>query len=414
MNRNILILLLLAVIVAFSSPVVVAAADPQSSEAAQKKANGPLPAKAEQGAEIKGVKKFTGALISLDFQDASIKNVFRVITELTGTNIVSGEDVKGNITVHMKNVPWDQALETILDTNGLGMKKSGNVIAVFPVDKMKKAEEERLKEDVVRGMKPQIAIEAKIVEASTSFARRIGMQWGAQVQSGNYWVGYSSKLLSADLVPVSRNLGVVGSTYAASLGSSVVAPSLGVIAGTAKTFIDLEISALESMGELKVISSPKVTTLDSVKAYIKQGQDVPYVTLDTTGGTVTRTTTFKEAVLKLEVKPTITPDEKISMEILAKNDTADYATMRDRGLDNPPINRNEVSSTLVVKDGDTIVVGGVQTTSNQTGQSAVPWLHEIPILGWLFKYQETVKNTKELLIFITPRIVREGLVAEKK
>lgn len=369
----------------------------------------------EQNAEIKGAKKFTGRRVSLDFQDANIKNVFRVITELSGVNIVSGEDVKGNITVHMKNVPWDQALETILDTNGLGMKRSGNVIAVFPIDKMKKAEEERLKEDVARGMKPQIAIEAKIIEANSSFARRLGIQWGAQITSGNYWLGYSSRLYTADLVPLNRSLGVVGSTYAANLaGANLVAPSLGIIAGTAKTFLDLEISALENMGELKIISSPKVTTLDSIKAYIKQGQEIPYIVQEVTSGVAVRNVTFKEAVLQLEVKPIITPDERISLEIKAKNDVADYATMRDRQLENPPINKNEVSSTLVVKDGDTVVVGGIKRSEGTTGQAAVPWLHEIPVLGWLFKYQEVTKNTKELLIFITPRIVRENPADKSK
>jgi len=395
-------------------PAILSAADIPATAAALNSQDTLSTANADQGTEIKGTKKFSGKRVSLDFQDASIKNIFRVITELSGVNIVAGEDVKGNITVHMKNVPWDQALETILDTNGLGMKRFGNVIAVFPLDKMKKAEEERLKEDVARGMKPQIAIEAKIIEANSAFARRIGSQFAAQVQSGNFQASYSQRLYSSDLVPMGRALGVAGQTYATNLaGANVVAPALGVIAGTAKTFLDIEISALEATGDVKVISSPKVTTLDNIKAYIKQGQEIPYIVQEVTSGVAVRNVTFKEAVLQLEVKPIITPDERISLEIKAKNDTADYATMRDRGLENPPINKNEVSSTLVVRDGDTVIVGGVRRAEDSSGQTGTPWFKDIPVLGWLFKYQETTKNTKELLIFITPRIVREGRMAEK-
>lgn len=416
MSRRIFIILLSTVILAVF-PLIPAAADDPQPEGVQKSQDSVAAAtsgKTTGPSAVKGANKFQGRLVSLDFQDASIKNVFRVITELSGVNIVSGEDVKGSITVHMKNVPWDQALETILDTNGLGMKRFGNVIAVFPVDKMKKAEEERLKEDVARGMKPQISIEAKIIEANVTFARRIGVQWGAGTQSGNYWSGFTTKLMSADLVPFSRSLGVVGSNYAANLaGTNIVAPAIGVIYKTSKTFVDLDISALESMGELKTISSPKITTLDSIKAYIKQGTEIPYIVQEVTSGVAVRNVTFKEAVLQLEVKPVITPDERISLEIKAKNDSPDYATMRDRALENPPINKSEVSSTLVIKDGDTVIVGGIRYNNDTKGTSGVPWLYQIPFLGWMFKYQELTQESKELLIFLTPRIVREGQIAEK-
>lgn len=405
MSRRLLTILLSTVILAVF-PFLAAAADGPDS------ANAPN-GKTSISSYIKDSNKFKGRVVSLDFQDASIKNVFRVITELSGVNIVSGEDVKGNITVHMKNVPWDQALETILDTNGLGMKKFGNVIAVFPVDKMKKAEEERLKEDVARGMKPQISIEAKIIEANATFARRIGVQWGVGVQSGNYWSGFTTKLMSADLVPLNRSLGIANANYATNLLSSLVAPSIGVIYKTSKAFVDLDIAALEAVGEVKTISSPKITTLDSIKAFIKQGSEIPYTVTETSGGTVTKTVTFKEAVLQLEVKPIITPDERISLEVKAKNDSPDYTTMTAKGLDNPPINKSEVSSTLVIKDGDTVIVGGIRYNNDTKGVSAVPWLYQIPVLGWLFKYQELTQESKELLIFLTPRIVREGQIAEK-
>ncbi len=360
-------------------------------------------------------KKYTGQKVSLDFQDANIKSVFRLLSEVSGVNIVAGEDVKGNVTSHMKSVPWDQALETILDTNGLGMQRTGNVISVYTIEKMKKAVEERQKEDVVRGKKPQVFIEAKILEATASFARKIGIQWGSGFESGNVWLGPSARMLPSGLTPLTRNLGVYGGTYgvnlasmsttvAPSVGTTAVSPSLGIIIGTAKNFVDVDIAASESMGETKVISSPKVITFDGTPAYITQGTEIPYTFTDKEGN---RSIQWKEATLRLDVTPTITSGDKIVLKIKAKNDAPDYATKAAQSLDNPPINKSEVSSTVIIRDGDTLVVGGIRKNTESKEESGVPWLKDIPFLGWFFKYETISKEQRELLIFITPKIVRE-------
>ena len=150
--------------------------------------------------------------------------------------------------------------------------------------------------------------------------------------------------------------------------------------------------------------------MDNVKATIKQGQEIPYVTIDKDGN---RSITFKEAVLKLEVKPKITPDGTISMEIKATNDAADYATGALLG-GNPPINKNEVESKIVVQDGDTIVIGGILKTSDQRNESGVPWFMKIPVLGWLFKTESITKQRKQLMVFITPKIIaKEDMGVDK-
>jgi len=378
--------------------------------------------KKEIKVEKKEGKVYSGQKITADFQDANIRSVFRLIAEVSGLNIVAGEDVKGLITMQLKEVPWDQALETILDVHALGTKTQGNVIVVMPVDKMKKAEEQRLKEDVSRGKLKQISIEAQIIEANEAFVKQIGVQWG-----GGLWTTANGVTLGALGGSAGYATQTVGSTTSGAttiqqtfpngvgFGNSNLAvnfpytfsntPLLGVLAGGSNFVVSAQIHALESSSEGKIISSPKVTTLDNVKATIKQGEEVPYVTESTSGGVVTRTVQFKEAVLKLDVKPTITPEGKISMEIKATNDRADY-TRSIQG--NPPIIKNEVDSTVVVHDGDTIVIGGIYKSENENLTSGVPGLYKVPILGWLFKAENEQRTKREILIFITPKVVPDG------
>jgi type IV pilus assembly protein PilQ len=415
-------ILFFMVVTAFHALAAVDAAGPSvttekisPSESREENSKALKPASA--GGTLKKERKYTGQKVSLDFQEANIKSVFRLLSEVSGVNVVAGEDVRGNVTVHMKNVPWDQALETILDTNGLGMQRTGNVISVYTVEKMKKAVDERLKEDVQQGKKPQVFIEAKILEASASFARKLGVQWGAGAEPGNIWLGSSARMLPSNLTPLAGNLGVFGGTYAVNLASvsttiapslaaTAVSPSLGMIIGSAKNFIDIEISASESMGELKVISSPKVVTFDNTPAYITQGSEIPYTFTDKEGN---RSIQWREAVLKLDVTPSITADDRIVLKVKAKNDAPDYATKALQNLDNPPINKSEVSSTIIVKDGDTIVVGGIRKSTESKQEGGLPWLKDVPILGWLFKQEDISKEQKELLIFITPKIVKEKI-----
>jgi type IV pilus assembly protein PilQ len=255
------------------------------------------------------------------------------------------------------------------------------------------------------------------VEATDSFVRNIGVTWGGV--SYNSVGGYSSALTAGTNtstsstntktwsypsgIPFTNTDGTVIQSAAVNMPSSVSgSPTFGLIIGGGSAVLEAQLAALETNNQGKIISSPKVTTMDNVKAVIKQGQEIPYVTIDKDGN---RSITFKEAVLKLEVKPKITPAGTISMEIKASNDAADYATASQLS-GNPPINKNEVESKVVVQDGDTIVIGGILITNDQRGVSGVPWFMNIPVLGWLFKSESLTKSRKQLMVFITPRIIK--------
>jgi type IV pilus assembly protein PilQ len=335
----------------------------------------------------------------------------------------------------MKKVPWNQALDTILDVQGLVKKQMGDVISVMTVEKMKKdeadrraGEEDRLKAEAIakkaeqdrmeeRGKLKQISIEAKIVEAQDDFIRTIGVQWGGAYYGnlGSYPYAFTAGTNPGTSVVANRlqtwnyPSGIAftnpdGSpiqSAAVNMPGTVLGPTFGLITGGANLVLEAQLQALETNNTGKIISSPKVTTMDNVKATIKQGQEIPYVTIDKDGN---RSITFKEAVLKLEVKPKITPDGTISMEIRATNDAADYAAALQLG-GNPPINKSEVESRVVVRDGDTIVIGGILKTSDQRNESGVPWLMKIPVLGWLFKTENITKQRRQMMVFITPKIV---------
>ena len=377
-------------------------------------------------------KRNTDRLITLDFQDADIKTVLRLMAEYGNTNIVSGDDVKGKVTLTIKNTPWEQALDAILDTQGLAKKQMGNVISVMTLERKKKDEGDKVKAEedqrkveeqrkerelkilVDKGKLRQILIEAKIVEASELFVRNLGIQWGfANSQSvGSYGLGVSggSNPLSTNSQKFSYPPEITGTSLsttpltmaAVNFAGAVASPTLGLVFGNALGFIEAQLSAMEQNQTGKIISSPKVVTMDGVKAVIKQGDEVPYVTPGAVGSPAT--VTFKEAVLKLEVKPQITEEGKISMEIKATNDTPDYAQGASLG-GNPPIRKNEVESKIVVQDGDTLVIGGVSRTQEDETVTGIPWFYKIPVLGWLFKTENVKKQKRQLLIFITPKII---------
>ena len=380
-------------------------------------------------------RKNSGRIISLDFQDADIKSVLRLMSEYGNVSIISGDDVRGNVTLTMKNVPWEQALDSILDIQGLTKKQMGDVISVMTNDRKKKeeadkasaeasqvkAEETRKARDlqvlVEKGKLRQILIEAKIVEATEEFVRNLGIQWGFGNNSsiGSYGLGLSAgtnpltqtrsqQLSYPPEIPFTQAAGTATALTMAAVNfpASVLGPTLGLVFGGARGFIETQISALEATSQGKIISSPRVVTMDNVKAVIKQGQEIPYVT--PASGTSPATVTFKEAVLRLEVKPKITDEGRISMEIKATNDAADFAAGR-RIADNPPINKNEVESKVVVQDGDTVVIGGVSISREDKTVSGVPWAYKIPVLGWLFKTENLSTQKRQILIFVTPKVL---------
>ena len=188
-------------------------------------------------------------------------------------------------------------------------------------------------------------------------------------------------------------------------------PALGIVFGGASAFLEAQLAALETNTTGKVISAPKVVTMEGVKATIKQGAEVPYVT--PASGTSPATVNFKEALLKLEVEPKITDEGKISMKIKASNDVPDWTKAALNPQGNPPINKSEIDSAVVVQDGDTVVIGGVRKSQEDKSVSGLPWLQKIPVLGWLFKTDNTTTSKNQLLIFITPKILQSaGLVED--
>ncbi|NLN40232.1 MAG: hypothetical protein GX155_11660 [Smithella sp.] len=379
-------------------------------------------------------RRYTDRIVSLDFQEADIKSVLRLMSEYGNLSIISGDDVKGKVTLTMKNVPWTQALDAILEIHGLTKKQMGNVVSVMTLERKKKdeadkkqAEEEVKKAEdarkarelevlIEKGKLRQILIEAKIVEASEEFVRNLGVQWGfgQHGSSRKYGFGFSGatnpltqtgaeKTVYPDQITWTDGAST-NPLYMAAVNfpSSVLGPTFGLVFGGAKGFIETQLQAMEATTQGKVISSPKVVTMDNVKAVIKQGDDVPYVT--PSSGNSPATVTFKEAILSLEVKPRITDEGRISMEIKATNDTPDYA-QGEKLQGNPPIRKNEVESKIVVQDGDTVVIGGVSRHQDDKVESGLPWLYKVPVLGWLFKTENITRQKRQLLIFITPKIM---------
>ncbi len=355
------------------------------------------------GLESGEAKQYSGQLMSLELQDASIKSAFRLISEVSGLNIVASPEVQGQkVTMQMKKIPWDQALNTILEINGLGKKQSGSVITVLPLEQLTAAKEEQQKKDIAEGKLRQVSIEARIVEASMDFRRQLGVLWGGGVEAGLGSTNFGMMMGSAatgTMTPLPGGIGLTNSSTAVNFPSAAATPAIGMLLGSGSAILSAQLSALEASGSGKIISSPRVTALEGEAASIEQGKRVPFPLTDADGQRVIQ---LEDVVLRLDVTPNITTDGSISMEINAKNEELDWANAVDG---RPATSKSEVKSTIVVKNGDTIVIGGVYKTTESKAKTGVPYLSEIPVLGWLFKYETTIKVRRELLIFVTPRIM---------
>ncbi len=400
--------------------------------------------------------KYKGQKISLDFQDADIGPIFRLMADISGYNFVIDPAVKGKITMKLMNVPWDQALDIILQTFNLGKTAEGNIMWIAPLSMFAKMAEEKSKakdveekaedlyQEIVRinyataadvskaisdgkllssrgsvtkdermntliikdtqksinrvkelvkimdVSKPQVMIEAKIVEVSSNYTEQLGIKWG-----GSYYTQTYPNSLGSDF---SVN------TPIASAGPTALAPGgvLGLTIGAANTLnINMSLSALETIGKSKKLSSPKVMTMDNEKAEIQQGTSIPVQTTSAEG----TKTEFVNATLKLEVTPKITPDGFIQMKIEANNDSLGILTPQGYAIE-----KKSVKTNALIKNGDTLVIGGIYTTSATETETGVPLLSKIPLLGWLFKTKtQAGPNITELLIFITPSIVSKAL-----
>lgn len=412
--------------------------------AAEKQVTAAVPAATHQGGKQEETKaaatttpakdavavgpKYTGQKISIDFQDAELRAVLRLLGEQAGKSIVTGPEVKGTITISMQQVPWDQVLETILDLHGLTKKEEGNVITVLSLDKASKDEDAKLKAvearkkaeeaakkaaneaDLQKGKLRQLMIEAKILEVNEGFTRTLGVQWGGGLSVGapdgndSFGLLGGTGTLTSPITQLTTGgkVALTRDALAISLGTTM-APTLGIILGGSNAILQARINAMELNNNGRVLSSPRVLTQDTQKAVIEQGEEIPVVTPASANNPAT--TTYKPATLKLEVTPEIKEDNHILLTIKAKKDSPVKAE-KDANTGNMPVSTNSVDSKVVVLDGDTIVIGGVLKTEDAKTVGGVPWLSKIPILGWLFKYEYIEKTKKELLIFITPRIIK--------
>ena len=425
--------------------------------AVQEEAVVPMAAALIPGHEI--VRAYTGQKISLDLQEVDIRNVLRLLADITQKNIVVEPGVSGKVTLKVNNVPWDQVLELILKINELDQVMEGNVIRIATAAKIK-AELER-KRDEVEAQKELMAAARDLGEITTEYLQVNYADVGdisAQIQNTKSEMGtlsvdnrtnliiYSdfprrletakeilarldkatkqvmieSRIVSAN-TNFSRNLGISWNTaytansLAGRLGGapevdfSVLAPtaSIGTFGlnftralGVNNIFhLDMQLDALEQAGEGRVISSPRIFTLDHVQAMIQQGDQIPYPQR-TEEGTIS--TAFAPATLSLTVTPHITPDGKVRLEVLAKKDEADFSrTVQDV----PAIRTQEAQTELLVDDGDTIVIGGIVIKDTSWSEDRVPFLWRIPLLGWLFKNRQIVEEKTELLIFLSPTII---------
>ncbi|MBT3310393.1 MAG: type IV pilus secretin PilQ [Desulfobacterales bacterium] len=416
----------------------------------------------KENTEMEGGKRYTGEKITMNFYETDIKNVFRILKAVSKKNFVIDKDVKGRFSGNLENVPWDQVMDLALKMNKLSSTVEGNVIRIVTQntktaeEKIKNDEElakkqfgEKLTEleplvteyipisysnassdikphlqslltpdrgtisvdartnqiiitdvaekveqakDLVQRLDkvtPQVVIEARIVEVSESFSRELGTEWGVGTRDA-----------SGNLSPIVGQQGVatweVAMNHpAASTGS--LAYNFSRIVGTPFS-LNAKLHAAEVQGDGKIISSPKIVTLDNKQAKISQGLEYPYQKSDGDGNTVTE---FKSIKLELTVTPHVTPDNRISMQInISKNDVEALIG----GV--PSLATNSANTELLVNNGDTIVIGGIIKTTTASGENAFPGLSKIPVLGWLFKSKSFSTKKNELLIFITPNIVQ--------
>ncbi|MGH8710502.1 MAG: type IV pilus secretin PilQ, partial [Burkholderiales bacterium] len=425
---------------------------------------------------------YSGEKLSLNFQNVEVRAVLQVIADFTGLNIVTSDTVTGNLTLRLKDVPWDQALDIILQSKGLDMRKTGNVVWIAPRDELATREKLLLesrqqiselepihtesfqlnyqKADAVQKLLTdpaqkilskrgtvvvdprtnlifvqdtsakleevrvlvkkidvpvrQVIIESRIVEANDSFSKNLGVKFGYQATTGFGGTGGLQTAVGGDLATTGANIGQPNTTAAQIPGSLSINLPAGGIAGaqpgalslvlfnsSLTRFLNLELSALEADGKGKIISSPKVLTADQVEAVIQQGTEIPYQQATSSGAT---SVSFKTATLSLRVKPQITPDDNVIMNVQVNKDSRGAETTAG-----PSIDTKSINTQVLVENGGTVVIGGIYTQDQNTTINKVPLLGDIPYLGVLFKNTSVRDNKTELLIFITPRILKESL-----
>ncbi|MBW1760987.1 MAG: type IV pilus secretin PilQ [Deltaproteobacteria bacterium] len=431
-------------------------------------------------------RRYSGRRIDLDFKDADIHNILRLLSEVGGVNVVTADNVGGTVTIRMRDVPWDQALDVVLQAKSLGMVRQGNLLRVAPLAQLEQEREAAIArqkqqqqlapletrlvpvsyataqnlqprvrelltdrgsvsvdnrtnmlivrdivgqlddvEDLVRNLDtqtPQVLIESRIVEASSSYSRDIGIQWGgAAVMSsatGNpTGLRFPSDLGIAGGVPVDAaptqglspfNGSVNNPNFAVNLPAVTgngAGGALGLTMGSLSGAVNLNVrlSAAEAAGSVRIISSPRVLTLDNSEASISQGTLIPFSQVSAQGVN----TAFQEAKLELNVTPHVTNDGAVAMDVKITRNEPDFGRVGANG--DPTILEREAITQLLVDDGDTAVIGGIYTRNTGRNVDQVPFLGDIPVLGVLFKRRRFREDRNELLIFLTPRIVNRAL-----
>jgi type IV pilus assembly protein PilQ len=439
----------------------------------------------EDAGKPKSAGGYTGDKLSLNFQNIEVRAVLQVIADFTGLNIITSDTVTGNLTLRLKDVPWDQALDIILQAKGLDMRKTGNVVWIAPRDELatkeklalesrqqisdlepvrtesfqlnyQKAEDfqkvitdanQRIlskrgsavvdartnqifvqdtpsKLDEIRELLKktdrairQVLIEARIVEATDTFSRNVGTRLGYHDLTGRGSQipgGTSRALIGGGLNDTGAHTGQSSTTpvfLTDSTFSNMPAPGLGgvlpgqfslILLNDAMTkFLNMEITALQADGKGKIISSPRVITADNAEAVIEQGTEIPYQQATSSGAT---SVSFRKATLSLKVKPQITPDDNIIMKLNVNKDSVGANTSAG-----PAIDTKQVSTEVLVENGGTVGLGGIYTQSESSTITKVPLLGDIPILGFFFRQDLRSNNKNELLIFVTPRIIKDAL-----
>ncbi len=431
---------------------------------------------------------FTGDRLSLNFQDIEVRSVLQLLADFTGLNMVTSDTVKGRITLRLKNVPWDQALDIILKTKGLSMRRTDKVILVAPTEEIAareklvleserqieelaplraefiqvnyakaadlatllKSEENRLlsergnvtvdertntllvqdttsKLEEVRSLVElldipirQVLIESRVVIANDDFAKDIGVKLGGGYTADKAFPNSNTQALVTGGLPgdvtwnpafgptyIENPAGTGNDSLMVNLPQTLSAARGGainlVLARVASHLLRLELSAMQQEGRGELISSPRVITSDQNKAIIRQGLEIPYEVRSSSGAT---TIAFKEALLKLEVTPHITPDDRIIMDLIINKDNPDYTNAL---LGIPPIDRRSVETTVLVENGETIVLGGVFERDKTENIERVPFFGDLPYVGFMFKQRIERDENQELLIFVTPKILKDTL-----
>jgi type IV pilus assembly protein PilQ len=424
-------------------------------------------------------KKYTGKKISLDLQDADVVNVLRLLADVGGVNIVFGSDVSGKVTVNLKDIPWDQALDIVLMTNGLDKVRMGKIIRIARSETITEEANKRLAamkasdkveplvtriipinysdiktvkdseliknilsergkididartntlivHDIQRSVDqietlvkrldtriPQVLIEARIVEVNDNFEKEFGIQWGVvrgttdsskNTQSNIFGGSIGSTafnglgVISGDpLLPVSYNVNLPAGQVLDFPGS--IGFNLAKFSSDTVTALDVRLSAAEAESLAKVIASPRIMTVDNEKANIVQGVDIPYLSVSQDGTQVQ----FVQANLELIVTPHVTAENTILLLIETHKDSANF----DVAVQGQPgITRNTAETSILLDDGETTVIGGIYETTKEKTSNGIPGLMSLPYVGKFFRYDKTNQVKKELLVFITPKIIR--------